>query len=149
MISRKNFNSEQQSKHFHIPNKMSPFACVILPKGKCSLKFPIFIFFINLFLHSARALHITQVTFPEYVMFGQTITMVCEYTVGQSEYIDSIKWYKDNMEFYRIVPNTHIERDRVVTFARPGIKLEKEKSGVSIFFKYGWQHVAYILTYHN
>jgi hypothetical protein len=57
--------------------------------------------------------------------------MVCDYTVGQSEYVDSIKWYKDSLEFYRIVPNTPIERDRVVTFARPGIKLDKEKSGVS------------------
>jgi hypothetical protein len=36
------------------------------------------------------------------------------------------------LEFYRIVPNTPIERDRVVTFPRPGIKLDKEKSGVRI-----------------
>ena len=88
---------------------------------------------------SVEALQITQVTFPEHAMLGQTITMVCEYTVGQSEYVDSIKWYKDNMEFYRIVPNTHIERDRVVTFLRPGIKLDKEKSGVSIVCASGSQ----------
>ena len=107
-----------RAKNFH--NKMSRLTSVILPKGKCSFKFQIFLFFINMLMHSGSGLHITQVTFPEYVMFGQTITMVCEYTVGQSEYIDSIKWYKDNMEFYRIVPNTHIERDRVVTFATRG-----------------------------
>jgi|LakMenEpi03Aug12_release.lakeMendotaPanAssembly.Ray.scaffolds.fasta_scaffold1156645_1 hypothetical protein len=80
----------------------------------------------------AQALQIEQVTFPDHAMFGQTITMICEYTIGQSEYVDSIKWYKDNLEFYRIVPNTPIERDRVVTFPRPGIKLDKEKSGVRI-----------------
>ena len=78
-----------------------------------------------------QALQIEQVTFPEHVMLGQTVTLVCEYTVGQSEFIDSIKWYKDSLEFYRIIPNTPIEHDRVVTFPRPGIKLEKEKSGVS------------------
>ena len=79
----------------------------------------------------ASALQIDQVNFPDHAMLGQTVTMICEFSIGQSEYIDSIKWYKDNLEFYRIVPNTPIERDRVVTFARPGIKLEKEKSGVS------------------
>ena len=79
-----------------------------------------------------QALQIEQITFPEHVMLGQTVTLVCEYTVGQSEFIDSIKWYKDSLEFYRIIPNTPIEHDRVVTFPRPGIKLEKEKSGVSI-----------------
>ena len=87
--------------------------------------------FVTAALDVCQALQIEQVTFPEHVMLGQTITMVCEYNVGQSEYIDSIKWYKDNLEFYRIVPNTPIEHDRVVTFPRPGIKLEKEKSGVS------------------
>ncbi len=91
-----------------------------------------FVFSFILLTVSVEALQITKVTFPEHAMLGQTITMMCEYTVGQSEYVDSIKWYKDNMEFYRIVPNTHIERDRVVTFQRPGIKLDKEKSGVSI-----------------
>ena len=78
----------------------------------------------------ASGLQIDKITFPDYAMLGQTVTMVCEFSVGQSEFIDSIKWYKDNLEFYRIVPNTPIERDRVVTFPRPGIKLEKEKSGV-------------------
>ena len=82
----------------------------------------------------ASGLQIDQVNFPDHAMLGQTVTMICEFSIGQSEYIDSIKWYKDNLEFYRIVPNTPIERDRVVTFSRPGIKLEKEKSGVSFKF---------------
>ena len=45
--------------------------------------------------------------------------------------MDSIKWYKDGDEFYRIVPNTPIERDRVVIFDRPGVSLDRQKSGVS------------------
>ena len=49
----------------------------------------------------------------------------------QGEYVDSIKWYKDGAEFYRIVPNTPIERDRVVIFDRPGLNLDRQKSGVS------------------
>jgi hypothetical protein len=78
------------------------------------------------------ALKIEHVTFPDHAMLGQTITMVCDYHIGESEYIDSIKWYKDNKEFYRIVPHTSIEKDKVVIFHRPGIHLEKEKSGVSL-----------------
>ena len=45
--------------------------------------------------------------------------------------MDSIKWYKDGHEFYRIRPNTPIERDRVVIFDRPGVSLDRQKSGVS------------------
>ena len=51
--------------------------------------------------------------------------------IMQGEYVDSIKWYKDGAEFYRIVPNTPIERDRVVIFDRPGLNLDRQKSGVS------------------
>lgn len=79
------------------------------------------------------ALKIENVVFEEYAMFGATVTMVCEYQVGESEYVDSIKWYKDNQEFYRIVPHTSIEKDKVVTFNRSGINLDLQRSGVSFF----------------
>jgi hypothetical protein len=68
-------------------------------------------------------------------MYGATVTMVCEYKVGESEYVDSIKWYKDNREFYRIVPHTSIEKDKVVTFNRSGINLDLQRSGVSTITK--------------
>ena len=79
----------------------------------------------------ADALKIENVIFEEYAMYGATVTMVCEYQVGESEYVDSIKWYKDNSEFYRIVPHTSIEKDKVVTFNRSGINLDLQRSGVS------------------
>ncbi len=79
----------------------------------------------------AEALRIQDVTFPGYAMLGQTVTMVCEYTMDQGEYVDSVKWYKDGAEFYRIVPNTPREQDKVVVFPRPGVRLDREKSGVS------------------
>jgi hypothetical protein len=56
------------------------------------------------------------------------------FRVSEGEYVDSIKWYKDQREFYRIVPNTPIENDRVVIFDRPGVNLDRQKSGVSFFF---------------
>lgn len=84
-----------------------------------------------LFTLMVDGLKIENVIFEEYAMFGATVTMVCEYQVGESEYVDSIKWYKDNKEFYRIVPHTSIEKDKVVTFNRSGINLDLQRSGVS------------------
>ena len=101
---------------------------------KNPVKAQLAVLYFMFFSYNSLALQIEQVTFPDHAMYGQAITMGCGYSIGQSEYVDSIKWYKDNLEFYRIVPNTPIERDRVVTFNRPGIKLDKEKSGVRIFY---------------
>ena len=86
-----------------------------------------------LFTLVVDALKIENVIFEEYAMFGATVTMVCEYKVGESEYVDSIKWYKDNREFYRIVPHTSIEKDKVVTFNQSGIHLDLQTSGVSTY----------------
>ena len=116
-------------------NMMSRFAF------KCHFKMKWLVLF---FTFVADALKIENVIFEEYAMFGATVTMVCEYQVGESEYVDSIKWYKDNREFYRIVPHTSIEKDKVVTFNRSGINLDLQRSGVSttpflgcaIFLKY-------------
>eukprot|EP00093_Oithona_nana_P009476 09476.XXX_613798_623475_1 [CDS] Oithona nana genome sequencing. len=78
----------------------------------------------------ADALKIDNVLFEEYAMYGATVTMVCEYQVGESEYVDSIKWYKDRREFYRIVPHTSIEKDKVVTFNNSGVHLDLQRSGL-------------------
>ena len=56
--------------------------------------------------------------------------MSCIYHLGDSEDIDSIKWYKDGDEFYRIVPL--VQNDPVVVFERPGINLDIQHSGVSV-----------------
>ena len=87
-----------------------------------------------LFTLVVDALKIENILFEEYAMFGATVTMVCEYQVGESEYVDSIKWYKDNREFYRIVPHTSIEKDKVVTFNQSGVHLDLQTSGVSISY---------------
>jgi hypothetical protein len=32
---------------------------------------------------------------------GDSPSLVCDYTMGPREQLYSVKWYKDNMEFYR------------------------------------------------
>ncbi|XP_059096050.1 uncharacterized protein LOC131890669 [Tigriopus californicus] len=76
------------------------------------------------------SLHIEDVFIPMYPTQNQTITMDCVYKLSEGEYVDSIKWYKDNEEFYRILPNPHRERDKVVIFKKPGINLDRQNSGL-------------------
>ena len=102
-----------------------------------------------LFTLVVDALKIENILFEEYAMFGATVTMVCEYQVGESEYVDSIKWYKDNREFYRIVPHTSIEKDKVVTFNQSGVHLDLQTSGVSIFLCFGFTNIWFkIINFH-
>ena len=79
-----------------------------------------------------QCLRIEDITFPNYVMKGQSVTMICDYSLGEGEYVDSIKWYKDDNEFYRMYPNSPSEKHKVMTFPRKGVRLDKEKTGVSL-----------------
>ena len=54
---------------------------------KCHFKMKWLVLF---FTFVADALKIENVIFEEYSMYGATVTMVCEYKVGESEYVDSI-----------------------------------------------------------
>jgi len=83
----------------------------------------------------AGALRIQELAFPGYAMLGQTVTMVCEYSVGEGQYVDSVKWYRDGQEFYRILLHTPRESERVRVFPRQGISVDRAKSGVSLIAK--------------
>lgn len=76
-------------------------------------------------------LRIEDLSFPSHVMLGQSVTFSCEYSLNHPDEIDSIKWYKDNQEFYRIIQNQNYNApERVSTFDRPGIKLNMQQSRV-------------------
>ena len=76
-------------------------------------------------------LRIEDLSFPSHVMLGQSVTLSCEYSLDHSDEIDSIKWYRDNQEFYRIIQNQNFnEPERVSTFDRTGIKLDMQQSRV-------------------
>ena len=54
--------------------------------------------------------------------------LTCAYSVSPGEYIDSIKWYLNNSECYRIVPG--LTQDRVLTFAPGGDCISLPQSGI-------------------
>lgn len=64
-------------------------------------------------------LHMRSVRVPEYVKVGQTPPLVCDYDI-QNDQLYSVKWYKDNMEFYRYVPRDTPQKQE---FSVTGIKV--------------------------
>ena len=89
----------------------------------------LFVFLVKLTL----GLRIDDLNFPSHVMLGQSVTLNCEYSLNPNDEIDSIKWYKDNREFYRVIQNqNYLSGDRVSTFKRPGVKLNMQQSRVRV-----------------
>jgi len=50
------------------------------------------------------SLTLTSIEFPSHVMLGQSVSMKCNFNQKENQKIDSIKWYKDGREFYRLHP---------------------------------------------
>lgn len=71
------------------------------------------------------ALKIIDVLVPRYADLKQSVILGCNFDVGNGK-LYSVKWYKDDHEFYRFVPE---DRPTIQVFHLPGIILD-----VSIFF---------------
>lgn len=69
-----------------------------LAKMKTSF-IPLMLNIINL----GAGLRIASLDVPKYAKVGDNIRLVCDYASGVDQ-VYSVKWYKDNMEFYRYVP---------------------------------------------
>lgn len=59
---------------------------------------------INCFLFSGfyhiKALHLTQISVPQIADFRDIVTLSCSYNMG-THTLNSVKWYKNDMEFFR------------------------------------------------
>ena len=81
------------------------------------------------------------------VQSGSQVILTCSYSVSPGEYIDSIKWYLNNSECYRIVPgltqvppapywsaclmlSSDWSQDRVLTFPPGGACISLPQSGI-------------------
>ena len=62
------------------------------------------------------------------VQSGSQVILTCAYSVSPGEYIDSIKWYLNTSECYRIVPG--LTQDRVLTFPPGGDCVSLPQSGI-------------------
>lgn len=63
---------------------------------------------INLFLDSrliadirpVRGIELTEISVPEVADVKDTVNLTCTYHMGKHK-LNSVKWYKDTMEFFR------------------------------------------------
>jgi len=76
-------------------------------------------------LDYSGSLTLTSLEFPSHVMLGQAVNLKCSFTRKKSTQIDSIKWYKDGHEFYRLHPNIPINSENHrKQFQTAGVKID-------------------------
>lgn len=57
-----------------------------------------------------QAIHLEAVLVPQYKFRGQNATLLCKYELEPDEELFSLKWYKEETEFYRFTPNDQISQ---------------------------------------
>lgn len=70
-------------------------------------------------------LRIQSIDVPKYAKVGDTLVLGCNFVIG-SDQLYSVKWYKDNMEFYRYVPK---DSPRAQEFGVAGVSVSLDRSG--------------------
>lgn len=92
--------------------------------GKC--KYNCFLFhLILLVLKECESLKSVIIYVPEVVKSGDTVTLSCDYDLEQAA-LYTIKWYRDDVEFYRFVPK---ESPPSKAFSVPFINVDISRSG--------------------
>ncbi|XP_054716665.1 endothelial cell-selective adhesion molecule-like isoform X2 [Uloborus diversus] len=91
------------------------------------LVLPIFVF---LRPSWAKIVRVTELRVPSTAIFGESVTLMCSYELG-SEELYVVKWYKDDLEFYRFEPK---DDNQSIYFPQPGIDIDLSKSGSNIVY---------------
>ncbi|XP_035213867.1 endothelial cell-selective adhesion molecule-like [Stegodyphus dumicola] len=90
----------------------------------------IFIAIIVLSLAIGKSVKVTELRVPSAAVLGESVTLVCSYELG-SEELYVVKWYKDDLEFYRYEPK---DDNQSIYFPQPGIDIDLSKSGSNVVF---------------
>ena len=87
-LSNSHFDVKEQFYHDEIKSKT--------PLNSFSLSFT----FVLLVFDLVKCLHIVHVEIPDYVDVKDVVKLSCSYNMGKNT-LNSVKWYKDNQEFFR------------------------------------------------
>jgi len=99
------------------------FVSKVSTSGTCSFSFPD----VTGMLVVVMGLRLESISVPQSGIKGSHVTLSCEFLVDDvAEKLYSLKWYKDNHEFFRYMPQG---KDPITTFNRPGVQVD-----VSSFF---------------
>jgi len=69
-------------------------------------------------------LGLTELAVPTHKMVGEDVKLVCRFDMD-GEKLYSVKWYRNEQEFYRYVPN---DRPKLQIFPQSGITVERSRS---------------------
>ncbi|KAF8767816.1 endothelial cell-selective adhesion molecule-like [Argiope bruennichi] len=78
----------------------------------------------------SKSVRVTELKVPSTAIFGESVTLMCSYDLG-SEELYVVKWYKDDLEFYRYEPK---DDNQSVYFPQPGIDIDLSKSGSNVVY---------------
>ncbi|RZF40169.1 hypothetical protein LSTR_LSTR012412 [Laodelphax striatellus] len=72
-----------------------------------------------------HCLNLTNFEVPSLAEYGSSVTLTCEFDVGSAT-LNSVKWYKEEHEFFRYMPSNHLTDNQI--FPLDGINLDKSIS---------------------
>jgi len=75
-----------------------------------------------------NSINVVNVSVPEMIPSGSRAVLNCSYTVSPGQFMDSVKWYLNTSEIYRIVPS--LTKDRVLTFPLACLHVSLPQSGL-------------------
>merc|ERR1712180_470551 len=100
------------------------------------------LFSILISLTCTGSLTLTSLEFPSHVMLGQSTSLKCSFTREPKQKLDSIKWYKDGQEFYRLHPIDNQWRE----FPGAGINIDTNLTMLHLGAQSGHHTVALLHT---
>lgn len=62
-----------------------------------------------------------EFTVPKEAEVGSSVELMCEWRLYGGNVLYSVKWYKDEHEFFRYVPDSN---PRILMFTQPGVNVE-------------------------
>ena len=66
-----------------------------------------------------------KVGIPEEAEVGKSTTLTCNWKLmGSNNKLYSVKWYKDEYEFFSYNPDEPNVQDQIKTFARKGVNID-------------------------
>ncbi len=89
-------------------------------KSKKSLLRAHFLILIFLIISGTFSLTLSTIDVPAHRVVGDKATLICQFDM-EGDTLYSVKWYKDDQEFYRYVPN---DRPKLQVFKTEGISVD-------------------------
>ncbi|XP_063704191.1 uncharacterized protein LOC134833703 [Culicoides brevitarsis] len=87
-----------------------------------NLQFNFIVILLSHAIKSSIGLHLTGIAVPTIADVRDSVSMSCSYNLG-SDKLHSVKWYKDDREFFRYAP---YQEQQVMMFPAVGVHLTKE-----------------------